>query len=200
MSLIGNVMQWFGGARSSAAPSRFKLPWLKKNPALPREDVLRLRPVRNPVVSWETEVKEEIDSEEETSSEEETGAEEAPEIPLKYVLNLPTRQDKYAKILARMFKGPSSRKVQLDEFGSQIWDLCDGKHTIEELVRFTCQTYKLNRRQGEVSVLAFMRMLSERRLIGYLKKEGDVSHGSPKPRRSKPGRQRRTTTRRPRRH
>jgi len=190
MSLIANVMQWFGGARSTGAPSRFRLPWLKKNPALPREDVLRLRPVRNPVVTWEAEAVDE--------AEDDTGDET--EIPPKYVLNLPTKQDKFAKILTRMFKGPSSRKVQLDEFGSQVWDRCDGKHTIEELVRFTCETYKLNRRQGEVSVLAFMRMLSERRLIGYLKKEGDVSHGSPKPRRSKSGRQQRTTTRRPRRH
>jgi len=188
MSLIANVMQWFGGAKNSAAPSRFKLPWLKKNPALPREDVLRLRPVRNPVVTWEREDGGDEDAEDET------------DVPLKYVLNLPTRDDKYAKFLMKLFKGPSSRKVQLDEFGSHVWDLCDGKHTVEELVRFTCDTYKLNRRQGEVSVFAFMRMLSERRLIGYLKKEGEVSHGSPKPRRSKQGRQRRTTTRRPRRY
>ena len=196
MSLINSVLGLFRGGAG------LRLPWQRKSGGLPREDVLKLLPIRNPVVTWTAKEPDEprSDAEPETDADTEEPAAEEPAVPDKYILSLPTRDDRFGKVMKRLFGAPEARKIELDEFGSQIWTLCDGKHTVDELVRFTCTTYKLNRRQGEVSVLAFMRTLSQRRLIGYLKKEGDVSHGSPKPRRSKPGRQRRTTNRRPRRH
>ena len=67
---------------------------------------------------------------------------------------------------------PDRKTIELDEFGAEVWELCDGTHSVEQLVKHTCGKYKLNRRQGEVSVVAFMRMLTQRRLIGFAPKKG----------------------------
>lgn len=150
----------------------------RKN-ALPREDMLSLRPVRNSAVTWEP-LPETADDE--------------PPAPPKVVLNVPRRADGAAALLARWMQVPGSKKIELDEFGGQIWALCDGAHSVEQLVKFTCETYKLNRRQGEISVVAFMRMLAQRRLVGFVKGQKETSHGSSnagQPQRRKRGARRR---------
>src|SRR6185437_11149261 len=84
-------------------------------------------------------------------------------------LIVPRKSDKMTNFLARVLQAPEEKRIELDEFGSAIWEKCDGTRTVEELARFTSTTYKLNRRQAEVSVMAFMKMLSQRRLIGFMK-------------------------------
>ncbi len=145
---------------------------------LPREEMLSLRPMRNGAVTWEPlpEAPDEADA------------------PPKVVLSVPRRDDGLAARLARWLQVPGSKTIELDEFGGQIWALCDGAHTVEQLVKFTCETYKLNRRQGEISVVAFMRMLAQRRLVGFVKAQKGTTHGSSnavKPQRRKRGARRR---------
>lgn len=139
----------------------------RRKPSLPREDMLTLRPVRNPVITWEAPS---------VSVEEDDG-----ETPPGVVLTVPRRDDRWARWLARWLQVPGGKRIELDEFGGQVWALCDGTHTVEQLVKFTCENYKLNRRQGEISVVAFMRMLAQRRLVGFLTKEKGGTHGSGRP-------------------
>jgi hypothetical protein len=155
---------------------------MKPTPPLPREDVLRLRPVRNPAVVWTEKTEDAEDSGENASADAMT-------------LELPGRSDRFGIFLERFFGPPGKRRVGLDAFGARIWTLCDGAHTVDDLVGVTSSQYKLNRRQAEVSVLAFMKMLSQRRLIGYVKderKQSDVNPGN----RRRPRRPRKTGQRR----
>ncbi|MDQ2799332.1 MAG: PqqD family protein [Armatimonadota bacterium] len=146
---------------------------------LPRAEMLALRPVRNPSITWEPKT-----------------AEDDEETPVGVALRVPHRDDWTSRLLARFFGMPPRKTIELDEFGAGVWERCDGKHTIEQLVRHTCDAYKLNQRQAEVSIVRFMQMLAQRRLIGTLTGETrkEDSHASAtRPRRGKrrPGQPRR---------
>ena len=127
----------------------------RKNSSLPRGEMLALRPLRTASVAWE--VKPE-DS-------------EAPGVQI----TVPRRDDKMGQILSRLFQIPATKTIELDEFGAAVWEKCDGRHSVEQLVTFTATAYKLNRRQAEVSVVSFMRMLAQRRLIGLDKSTSSAS-------------------------
>ena len=120
--------------------------------ALPRGEMLALRPLRNVLVAWEAQA-------------------EAPGVQL----TVPRRDDKLGQLLGRVFQVPATKTIELDEFGAAVWEKCDGKHSVEQLVVFTAGAYKLNRRQAEVSVVSFMRMLAQRQLIGLDKSEKSKS-------------------------
>ncbi len=113
--------------------------------SLPRGEMLALRPLRNASVAWEP------------KAEGETPG---------VALTVPRRDDKLGRMLGRVFQLPTTKTIELDEFGAAVWEKCDGRHSVEHLVVFTASAYKLNRRQAEVSVVSFMRMLAQRRLIG----------------------------------
>lgn len=122
------------------------IPFLQKNQAgLPRGEMMALKPLRSRDIEWEQ-------------------GEEGSAAGMKLIV--PRREDRLGQIIARVFKIPESRTIELDEFGAQVWARCDGQHSVEQLIEFTCSEYKLNRRQGEVSIVAFMKMLAQRRLIG----------------------------------
>ena len=117
----------------------------------PRAQVMGARPVRNPLVDWERYLPPHADEDN-----------LPPEVVL---LKVPRRADKWGNLVARFFKLPTHRKIELDEMGSDVWEMCDGAATVEALTRAVCAKYHLNRRQGEASVTAYLRMLAERRLV-----------------------------------
>ncbi len=132
--------------RSSRFDIRAYFPFLdRKQSSLPRGEMLALRPLRNQTIAWEM-----------RTNTDAPGAN----------LTVPRREDKLGQIVSRIFQVPATKTIELDEFGAAVWEKCDGRHSVEQLVAFTSSTYKLNRRQAEVSVVSFMRMLAQRRLIG----------------------------------
>jgi hypothetical protein len=170
MSLLSTAGSWINRVGGASPLGR----WIGLRPKAPvsREDALDLRPVRNPVVKWEPIPGPSLD---ETEGEDGPhpgpllGNEREEEGPRKLMLVVPRKEDRLTNFLARMLQAPEEKRIELDEFGSAIWERCDGTRTVEDLARFTSTTYKLNRRQAEVSVMAFMKMLSQRRLIGFMK-------------------------------
>ena len=130
------------------------LPFLKiKPPSIDRQAALTLRPGRNASLTWE---------------KRETG-ETLLTIPQNKEVGLVTRK------MAQLLKVPTERRVELDEVGAFVWELCDGNHTIESIVQKTGRYYKMNRREAEVSVTMFLQMLHERNFIGFYKKAGKKS-------------------------
>ena len=119
------------------------LPFLRKKPNLTRDQALRARPTRNPVLEWERG--------------------EGGDIRLR----IPRRKDAIARALCRMFRAPDYKEIVLDEVGSGIWELCDGGRSVDAIVAATCGKYKLTRRECETSVAAYLKMLGDRRLIGF---------------------------------
>ena len=113
-----------------------------------RLQVLTARPVRHPKISWTREPARE---------------EGLPELVL---VRVPRRKDRWGNLVARWFKLPDDKKIELDQIGSEVWELCDGSHSVESISQRISQSYKLNRRQAETSVTAYLKMLADRRLIG----------------------------------
>lgn len=126
-----------------------------RKPKVSRSEVLGARPVRNPVVEWE-------------HAPLRGAGEDGEEPPAVILLRVPRRNDRWGNFVARMFRLPSHRKIELDEMGSDVWERCDGTISVDALTRAICERYRLNRRQGETSVTAYLRMLAERRLIALL--------------------------------
>lgn len=115
-------------------------------PKASRAEVMAARPFRNPSVVWERETRDE----------------NAPPVA---ILKVPRRRDKFGNAVAKIFRLPEHRRLELDEIGSDVWELCDGDTPVEALTKAICDRYKLNRRQAETSVTAYLKMLAERNLI-----------------------------------
>jgi hypothetical protein len=144
---------------------------LGRRPTLPRGETLALKPIRNRAVAWER-----------PKGEDAAGLH----------LRVPRRQDRFGTLLGRWLAYPTHKTIELDEFGAAIWERCDGTHRVEQLVAHTSQAYKMNRRQAEVSVIAFLKMLAQRRLIGFAEappapspkdRQKEQTHGNPRPKR-----------------
>lgn len=112
-----------------------------------RAQIIGAQPVRNPAVQWERAPREE----------------DGPSVAL---LRVPRRRDRWGDVVARLFRLPDFRKLELDEIGSDVWEMCDGSHTVDAVTKAICAKYRLNRRQGETSVTAYLKQLAERRLVG----------------------------------
>lgn len=126
------------------------MPFLKiKPPHVDRKAAMTLRPGRNSLLTYE---------------KRETG---------ETVLTIPQNEkvNPITRAMARWLRAPKERKVELDEVGGFVWELCDGDHTVEAIVHKTSRQYKLNRREAEVSVTMFLQMLHERNFIGFYKKD-----------------------------
>ena len=74
--------------------------------------------------------------------------------------------------LGRKPREPLRRKVQLDGLGVQVWGWIDGDRTVAEIVAAFAKAQKLPRREAELSVTAFVRMLGKRGLIGLRDSDG----------------------------
>ena len=113
-----------------------------------RGQVLAARPFRHPKIAW---------------SREPAREDGLPELVL---VKVPRRQDRWGNLVARWFKLPDHKKIELDQIGSEVWELCDGTHSVEGISQAISRSYKLNKRQAETSVTAYLKMLADRRLIG----------------------------------
>jgi hypothetical protein len=60
------------------------------------------------------------------------------------------------------------KKLRFDEIGSYVWELCDGKRTVDEIIQELSKKYNLTRKESEKPLLAFIDLLQKRRLLGLL--------------------------------
>lgn len=119
------------------------IPLARKKSTYPKEDVLRSRPVRNPLLEW---------------YRDDDG----------YVrLRIPQRNDFVGKILCKVFHAPAYREIQLDEVGSDVWELCDGDNSVDKIVKAICSKHKISRRECEVSIGTYFKTLGDKRLLGF---------------------------------
>lgn len=81
-------------------------------------------------------------------------------------LIIPRRERWWVRSLGRLFYIPKQRPLTLDEIGSFVWELCDGKHTVRQIIKALSKRYRLHRKEAEVSVVAYLRQLTKRGIIG----------------------------------
>ncbi|HEY3397708.1 MAG TPA: PqqD family protein [Armatimonadota bacterium] len=110
-------------------------------PQIARQDALRVYPVRNPSLDWELDDQGLV------------------------VATLVRPKSLKSKIMGSFLMLPDSRQLKLDEVGSYVWSLCDGKHAVTDLIAEMSDKYKLSRREVEVSLTEFLRMLAKRGMI-----------------------------------
>jgi len=126
-----------------------------KGPSLRRSDFVRLKPVRNPMVKWEKNEKGEVNI----------------VIPLKNIKEKTKGAKKKRKrtgILSKFFPEPKEKRIQLDEIGSIVWELCDGQRTVKEIVDHLYEKYKLLPREAELSLSSYLNNLAKRGLMGFI--------------------------------
>ena len=71
--------------------------------------------------------------------------------------------------LARRLGGgqaKQTKKLQLDEMGTSVWDLVDGKRSVRTIIQIFAKAHRLGNREAEVSVTSFLRQLGQRGLLG----------------------------------
>jgi hypothetical protein len=86
------------------------------------------------------------------------------------VISYPVSMRPFFAGLVKRFGGPEvqiqMKKLQLDELGTSVWDMINGKFSVRQLVERFAKTHQLESREAEVSVAQFIRELGRRGLIG----------------------------------
>ncbi|MFQ5808931.1 MAG: PqqD family protein [Armatimonadota bacterium] len=128
-----------------------KLRLKKRGPQLTREQAMAALPLRNPTLKWRRNDRQDV------------------------VVTLTRRKDTRGRLISFFFHVPSSRDITLDEVGSKVWSLSNGKRTVDEMIDALASEYKLNRREAEVSLTEYLRQLGQRGMVGLLvdRDEGD---------------------------
>ena len=115
----------------------------KPQGGLTRDQAMAAWPVRNPSIKWQTNEEDLV------------------------VVELPRRKDWVGGLLGFLFYVPEAKPIQLDEVGTFVWSLCDGDHTVNDLVQELCREYKLNKREVEVSLTQYLQTLGKRGLVAF---------------------------------
>ena len=116
---------------------------LKKRPDIDRPRVMKSFPVRNQLITWE------IDDKGEAS------------------LVVPQKDKLWVRFASKFFMLPNKRVIVLDSIGTYVWQKCDGKHTISQIIKGVQNQYKLTRKEAETSLFTFMQQLGKRNFIGF---------------------------------
>lgn len=86
------------------------------------------------------------------------------------VIRYPVTMRPFFAGLVKRFGGPEvqiqMKKLQLDELGTSVWDMINGKLSVRQLVERFAKVHQLEAREAEVSVAQFIRELGRRGVIG----------------------------------
>jgi hypothetical protein len=114
----------------------------KPSPDVSREQLLAARPLRHPAI--------------ESTADPATG---------ELTLKLPRRRTWWLNLFARFGAVGEFRLLTIDRVGSSVWNLCDGEHTVQDLVSRLADEHKLPVSQAEASMMTYLKQLSDRGLL-----------------------------------
>ena len=78
-------------------------------------------------------------------------------------ISIPRRRPRYlAAPLTWIVRPKPTRTVILDRLGTQIWEGCDGKRSVEDVVDSFAQTHRLSFHESRVAVAGYIKTLIER--------------------------------------
>ncbi|MBM4080795.1 MAG: PqqD family protein [Planctomycetes bacterium] len=80
-------------------------------------------------------------------------------------LAIPRRKVWWVNLLAKIVYVPDERRIVLDEIGSEVWAMCDGRLTVRGMIDKFSQKYKLNRKEAEVSMVTYLKQLAQKGII-----------------------------------
>lgn len=86
------------------------------------------------------------------------------------IIEYPMTVKPWVSSLLQRFGGQAesvrTKKLQLDELGTAVWDMVDGHRSVRSIVAEFAAAHRLEQKEAEVSVTHFLRMLGQRGLIG----------------------------------
>lgn len=62
------------------------------------------------------------------------------------------------------------QRIELDEMGAFVFRRIDGEHTVKKIIEEFVRHFRVNRREAELSSVAFIRKLAQKRLISIVVK------------------------------
>lgn len=77
----------------------------------------------------------------------------------------PSAGSRLARWLATAAGGTRERRFALDDLGVEVFGMIDGRRRVREIVDRFADRHGLNRREAELTVAAFIRMLAQRGLV-----------------------------------
>lgn len=80
-------------------------------------------------------------------------------------LTVPLRSSRWSTWLFRLPEG-ATKTFELDELGLFIWNSCDGKTSVQQMIRRLARQRRLTLREVEVATLQFLQTLTRKGLIG----------------------------------
>jgi hypothetical protein len=86
------------------------------------------------------------------------------------MLKVPLRQTRWTGWLLRMPKG-ATKSFELDEIGKMVWEQCDGKTSVQQIIRKLSRFCKITPAEAKPATLAFLQTLGKKGLIGFAGKE-----------------------------
>jgi hypothetical protein len=60
---------------------------------------------------------------------------------------------------------PDDKQVELEPIGAFVWNLCDGKRTVQGITEALQREFKITKVEAEASLLAFLDTLMKRRYV-----------------------------------
>lgn len=118
---------------------------------LTRTEALACIPERSSSVSWES-----LDNE---------------SIRLEYPLTLRPFFLSLAERWGRRQQQRLTRKIELDETGTMVWQMLDGKTEVKAIIKAVANKTGLSLHESEIAVTAFLKTLGKRGLI-FLRQQG----------------------------
>jgi len=112
-----------------------------KSPGISKEQFLRMVPLRNPLIKWDKYPTGEV------------------------FLLVPRDKGRRWNLFSKFVNVPREKKVVFDKVGSHVWELCDGKRSVNDIVSEMLKAYKLGRKEAEVPLGIHLQKLVKR---GYL--------------------------------
>jgi hypothetical protein len=79
-------------------------------------------------------------------------------------LKVPLRQTRWSGWLFRLPEG-ASKTFELDPMGLLVWNSCDGKTSVQQIIRILAKRYNLNLREAEIPTLSFLQTLVKKGLL-----------------------------------
>jgi hypothetical protein len=122
---------------------------VERRPALPAEVLRKGKPVKNPAVQ--------------------TSRSESGDCVLTAPLEAQGRS--LLAVLAKYVDQPATKTFELDEVGSMVWELCDGKSSFQTIAKKLRLRYKMNVLESEAALAGYLQTLNQRRLIAFLVKK-----------------------------
>ena len=91
-------------------------------------------------------------------------------------ITVPRRRPGYVTALSWLVRPKPNRTVVLDRLGTQIWEQCDGQHSVEDVVDAFAEAHRLTFHEARTAVTGYLKHLIERGAVAIvMPRDGDTA-------------------------